>query len=277
VATEGRRRALGQHFLRDASIAQAIASAILEESVQKKCTRLMEIGPGKGAITLPLLNHFSQKNEGSLIEKILLVERDPQLAMKWKESPQPGGVHLETEMADFLELSEERWLGDGGLGVVSNLPYSSGTAILTRLAKHFNKISVMVLMFQAEVAQRLRAEASTSHRGSLSLWVQNRWDVRKLLAVPPRAFQPPPQVQSEVVLLVPREKPWIQISPAEERVWEIFLKTAFAHRRKMLRSILPWRNALALADVDGTKRAEALQWQEWDRLFQAVKKTSQSD
>ena len=138
----------------------------------------------------------------------------------------------------------------------------------------------MVLMFQAEVAARLRAEAGEKARGSLSLWIQNQWDVKKLLFVPPRAFSPPPEVNSEVVTLTRREVPRIQGSTdsALAPLWQSLLKVAFAHRRQMLRKVLKtsdlWRNALELSEVDGTKRAESLQWEEWDRLFQAVRQAS---
>jgi len=206
-----------------------------------------------------------------------LVEKDRHLAQDWKNYPD-----LRVESADFLELSDEHWLKKTPLAVVSNLPYSSGTAILTRLAKYFSQIPVMVLMFQQEVAERVRAEPSSKHRGSLSLWIQNHWDVRKFLSVPARAFSPAPQVHSEVIVLTARSQPRIQMSDCfsetleDEKLWETLLKTCFAHRRKMLRSNVPWQNALALSGIDGTKRAEALDWDEWNRLFQAVKQITGS-
>ncbi len=266
MATQGRRRALGQHFLRDQAIAHAIAEAAIQGARQHQCSTLLEIGPGKGAITVPILERLPSHPE---IHSFQVVEKDKDLAKIWQEKHSLG---VTTEIADFLELSDEKWLMRTPLAVVSNLPYSAGTAILSRLAKHFSNIPIMVLMFQAEVAQRVRAEPSTKARGSLSIWVQNRWDVKKLIAVPPRAFFPPPEVDSEVIVLTRRESPWVQVrpDPKSEALWESFLKTCFSHRRKMLRSVIPWRNALELSGVDGTKRAEALHWEEWDRLFQAV-------
>lgn len=276
MATQGRRRALGQHFLRDQSIANSIAETALQQATQHSCQILLEIGPGKGAITQPIL---SRLKETPAIEEFLIVERDPMIAEHWKEhalfNTAPYQIRVETN--DFLEVPESFWLQKGPLAVVSNLPYSAGTAIVTRLARHPSKIPVMVLMFQAEVAKRLRAQPSTKERGSLSIWIQNRWDVQKFLFVPPKAFSPPPEVDSEVVILTRRERPWIEVGedPQSEALWEKLLKTCFAHRRKMLRSVLPWQNALELSGVDGTKRAEALDWQEWERLYQAVKKISQ--
>lgn len=266
----GKRRALGQHFLRDANIASRIADTAVELAVRTGCKTLLEVGPGKGAITEPILDRL----QGRDIE-LILAERDRQLAADWKTR-----VHklerVQVEEGDFLDLPEERWLHRSPVGVASNLPYSAGTAICTRLASHPEKIPFMVLMFQAEVAQRLRAEPDSKSWGSLSVWIQNRWDVEKLCAVPPGAFAPPPDVQSEVVVLRRREVPRILVP--DERLWERLLKGCFAHRRKMLRAGLRGdpllRNALEASGVDGTKRAESLDWKEWEALFRAALEAS---
>jgi 16S rRNA (adenine1518-N6/adenine1519-N6)-dimethyltransferase len=262
---------LGQHFLKDSAVSDSIAESIITEAIHHQCVALMEIGPGKGAITLPLLQRLPK---APLLQSFLLVERDPNLAQIWQGYS--SSIPLRVETSDFLELAPDKWLERKPIAIVSNLPYSAGTAIVTRLAQELQHIPVMVLMFQAEVAKRLRAEPSTRERGSLSIWIQNRWDVRKLLFVPPRAFSPPPEVDSEVVVLTRRKVPWVQFEqkPELEALWESLLKSTFAHRRKMLRSVIPWRNALELCGVDGTKRAEALQWSEWDSLFQAVRQVT---
>ena len=282
MATQGKRRALGQHFLKNASVAQSIATEAVQQCVSHQCTGLLEIGPGRGAITHPLLNLLK---DAKGVERFLIVERDWDLGRYWEEysvSPEykssfsaqaPQMPKISVKTGDFLEIPQTEWLSQTPLAVVSNLPYSSGTAIVTRLARHPDKIKVMVLMFQAEVARRLRAEPSTKDRGSLSIWIQNRWDVQKFLAVKPAAFNPPPQVDSEVVVLTRRETPRVPFPETEavEKLWESFLRACFAHRRKMLRSSFPWQNALELSGVDGTKRPEALDWNEWNQLFQAVR------
>lgn len=271
MATRGKRRALGQHFLRDQSITRAIATAVAAEARRHHCQALMEIGPGKGAITLPLQGELENI---PMLRRFFLVEKDPALAREWARSGTP------VEERDFLDLEDSIWLQTLPLAVASNLPYSAGTAILLKLARHPKEIPVMVLMFQAEVAKRLRAVPSTKEWGSLSVWIQNRWDVEKLLFVPPGAFSPPPEVDSEVVILRGRQEPRIPVEPGspQEELWNQLLRAAFAHRRKMLRSGLPssggWRNALEQSGVDGTKRAEALTWEEWSRLYAAVLKYS---
>lgn len=272
MATQGRRRALGQHFLRDTQVCHQIADTAIELCSKDPCKALLEIGPGQGAITLPILERLSQAPS---LESFTLVERDAKLAQKWKENREAQALgHFFVECGDFLEVPRERWVRGQPLGVVSNLPYSAGTAILVRLAEETQVIPWMVLMFQAEVAKRLMAGPSEEGRGSLSVWIQNHWDVRSLMKVPPRAFSPPPEVQSEVVVLTRRETPRIATSADAEasQTWQAILKAAFAHRRKMLRSTFPWPQALTASGVDSTLRAEALNWPQWQSLFEAVRK-----
>ncbi|MGK5087718.1 16S rRNA (adenine(1518)-N(6)/adenine(1519)-N(6))-dimethyltransferase RsmA [Bdellovibrionota bacterium FG-2] len=274
LGTKGKRRALGQHFLRDEILCDLIVDTFIEHAQATNCASLLEIGPGKGALTFPLL-HRIEKNPIPFV----LCETDRVLAQEWKERVAPL-PHCTVQEADFLVLPEELWLNKSPLAVVSNLPYSSGTAILSRLASHTQEIPVMVLMFQAEVAERLRAIPSTKAWGSLSVWIQNNWDLTKLHRVPPGAFSPPPEVFSEVVLLQRRKTPRIAVGTEskDKALWQSLLKAAFAHRRKMLRSglphTLPFQNALKISGVDGAKRAEALEWGEWESLFRALLSTT---
>jgi 16S rRNA (adenine1518-N6/adenine1519-N6)-dimethyltransferase len=274
----GKRRALGQHFLRDTAIIDKIARTALEEATRAGCRALLEIGPGRGAITRPLLELLEAEVAPS-IERMMLAEADRGLIAEWTEhaqerARQPGGgakPPLVVEGGDFNELADERWTDIAPLAVASNLPYSAGTAILQKLARRPDVIPVMVLMFQAEVAHRLRAEIGTKAWGSLSIWIQNQWDVRKLCAAPPGAFAPPPDVDSEVVVLTRRKEPRVRVTdPAK---WDALLKASFAHRRKMLRSGLPegpMREALARSGVDPTLRAEALSWEQWQRFYESL-------
>ena len=283
MPTLGRRRAYGQHFLKDKSVCQKIAQTAVEAAETTGCATLLEIGPGRGAITDPILE---LAHRSDTLKKVILCEKDRKLVDEWNLRAS-GDQILSIQDSDFLLLDEVQWLGHAPIVVASNLPYSAGTAIFTRLAEHPDKIRRMVLMFQAEVAQRLRAEIGTKAWGSLSIWTQNRWDVTKLLTVPPGAFQPPPEVMSEVVVLIPREKPRVEMpklnSPKgltqAHSLWESLLKSCFTHRRKMLRAGLPksgpLRNALESSGVDGTKRAEALEWKEWEKLFHGLLRVHQ--
>lgn len=280
MATQGRRRAYGQHFLRDTHVCETIAEETCALLVKTGADSLLEIGPGQGAITLPLYRRL--REEPGSIREFRLVEKDRVLVAQWENkvvNELPSfPVPFPVVSADFLELPEEKWLAHPRVGVVSNLPYSSGTAIFQRLAQLPSRIPFMVLMFQAEVAHRLRAEYNTKSWGSLSVWTQNLWEVSPFLKVPPGAFQPPPQVNSEVIILLPRAEPLVPMTQAEQPLWQNLLKACFQHRRKMLRSGLPpdgpWRNALARSGLDGTKRSESLNWDEWRQLWSAVREVS---
>ncbi len=266
-----KRRTFGQHFLRDEKIAHRIAETAVDLARKNGCVSMLEIGPGKGAITFPLIEELRPRGI-----PLMLCEKDRAFAQGWREKIAAGfdGQVVSVEERDFLELPEPAWLARTPLAVVSNLPYSVGTAILLRLVARRAQIPVMVLMFQAEVAQRLRAAPGTKSWGSLSVFIQNHWDVQRLANVPPGAFAPPPEVDSEVVVLTRRAEARIPLEgEAGEKAWDRLLKAAFLHRRKMLRSGLPktpdFQNALARSGVDGTKRAEVLEWEEWERLFRS--------
>jgi 16S rRNA (adenine1518-N6/adenine1519-N6)-dimethyltransferase len=278
-----RRRAFGQHFLQDTKIIHEIVSATIDRARDVGARALLEIGPGKGAITRSLLEAFP---EVPTFERFLIVEKDRRLADDWiAQSRDLRGV--EVLSADFLEVEDSEILKVTPLIVVSNLPYSSGTAILQKLATRGTTegsggIRTMVLMFQAEVAARLRAHPDSKPWGSLSIWIQNRWDVRKLVSAPPGAFSPPPDVNSEVVVLEARKEyrvpPPAGLSTEELQRWDTLfdqlIRVPFLHRRKMLRSSLPkgspLKAALEAAGIDGTRRAENLDWDDWKRWMDAL-------
>ncbi len=279
-----RRRAFGQHYLQDEKVIGLIVATTFEHVERHSARSLLEIGPGRGAITTPLL--AKMKETGGL-ERFLVVEKDRSHASHWEESLR-GHSGVTVLEKDFLDLDPADYLRPAPLVVVSNLPYSAGTAILQELAKFPDGIPAMVLMFQAEVAARLRAVPREKAWGSLSLWIQNRWDVRKLISVPPRAFAPPPDVNSEIVVLEARNELRIPCPPcpepefnekwlsAWESNWEKLIRIPFLHRRKMLRSGLPkdslWKEALEAAEIDGTRRAEELEWSDWEKWLTAVQR-----
>jgi 16S rRNA (adenine1518-N6/adenine1519-N6)-dimethyltransferase len=126
-------------------------------------------------------------------------------------------------------------------------------------------------MFQAEVAKRLYSGPSTPDRGSLTLFIQNEWEVEKLMVVKPTAFKPPPKVMSEVVRLTRRAQPMINVgTPEKLAAWNDLLKTACKQRRKMLKgnfNSTAWQNAFMQSGVDPTKRAESLTWEEWIQIW----------
>lgn len=270
MATHPRRKAFGQHFLKDVSLCERLTDLCKEKLQDTGCRSLLEIGPGSGALTEPMIRKLADLP----FVRFGVVEMDRKWANHWK-----GVVYVWD--SDFLEVKESEWLQNLPVGIISNLPYASGTKILLRLADHPDKIPFMILMFQAEVAQRIRADPSTKAWGSLSLWIQNFWEVSKLASVPPGAFQPPPAVDSEVVILTPRKAAKIKSMSLEDTAsrkrWDKLLRASFAHRRKMLRAGLSGhpdlRKALELSGIDPTLRAEALSWEQWESFFESVTKS----
>jgi 16S rRNA (adenine1518-N6/adenine1519-N6)-dimethyltransferase len=264
-----RRKAFGQHFLRDRALCERLTDLCMEKLHSTGCKTLLEVGPGAGALTEPMIRKLVELPS----VRFGVAEMDRKWADHWK-----GVVRVWD--ADFLKIAEKEWLENPPLGILSNLPYASGTAILLRLAQYPEKIPFMILMFQAEVAQRLRAEAGGKSWGSLSLWIQNLWEVSKVASVPPGSFQPPPDVDSEVVLLQPRSVPRLKSMPQKSvpalALWDQLLRACFMHRRKMLRAGLSafpkFKAALEPAGIDPTLRAEALSWEQWDALFAQVSK-----
>ena len=256
-----KQKAFGQHFLIDTKVIQDIVAATTEALSKYKGHALLEIGPGDGALTRPLMAAIPFE------QKLIVAERDRELIAFWKPESR---ITLLLE-GDFLNLPEETLTSLGPMVVVSNLPYSAGTAIVIKLCEMSRQIPEMILMFQAEVAKRLYTGPSTPDRGSLSLYIQNEWVVERLFAVKPNAFKPPPKVMSEVVRLVRRPQPQVDVgTPEKLAAWNDLLKTAFKQRRKMLKgnfSGSAWQKDFEKSGVDATKRAESLTWEEWSQIW----------
>jgi 16S rRNA (adenine1518-N6/adenine1519-N6)-dimethyltransferase len=242
----GRRHALGQHFLADNSfVHRTIALAGLPAG-----SSVLEIGPGKGALTFPLLDAGYH---------VTAVEFDRSLA---ENLAAIAPERLRVEQADFLRFDFSR-LPDGPLFVVANLPYSTGTAILTRLLEMPEKFPRIVVMLQREVAQRLVAGPGSRAYGSLSIFTQMQAEVQMGFSVPPEAFRPPPRVDSAVVRLDLSVAPRFRC--ADPQAFRRLVRSAFAQRRKTLRNSLGSvygkeiaLAAMARAGIDPIRRAETV-------------------
>lgn len=264
-----KRRAYGQHFLIDPQVISQTLQAIGQQLSTHPARAVLEIGPGAGALTRPFLEYLQTLPQNARPE-FRAAEMDRDFAAEWASR----GVGMLT--GDFLDQKPELWLTQTPLVVFSNLPYSSGTAILTRLADYPTQIPAMVLMFQSEVADRIAAEPDTRSWGSLSLWIQNRWDVSRVCDAPPRAFKPAPKVHSQVIALQARLRPRLAGTQSASGLatFQNLIHQAFRQRRKMLRGLFPVgtpeRMALDQAGLDGTQRAESLGWDAWDRWLNAL-------
>jgi 16S rRNA (adenine1518-N6/adenine1519-N6)-dimethyltransferase len=228
------RKRFGQHFLTDTSVLDAIVHAIDPKPGQ----RLIEIGPGLGALTLPLLERC---------ERLTVIELDRDLAARLRRNPALDVIEADVLTVDFAALGTR-------LRVVGNLPYNISTPILFRLQDAAQHIEDMHFMLQKEVVQRMAAAPGSKAYGRLSVMLQWRWHVEPLFDVPPTAFEPPPQVESAVVRLLP----WPQPPLLDPGTLEALVASAFSQRRKLLRHTLgPWLAARHFAgSFDLQRRAE---------------------
>ena len=181
-----KRRRLGQNFLVDRSVADRIAAELFEDP-----PRVLEVGPGRGALTEPLLERF---------ERVLALELDEKLVLPLQQ--RFGETGLQVLRADALtEDLDDILAADSPWQLASNLPYSVGTAILRRVLPRHDLFSRLVVMLQREVANRVVAKPGGSGHGLLALERAAWADARVVFDVPPRAFKPRPRVMSSVVVL----------------------------------------------------------------------------
>lgn len=212
------RKRFGQHFLHDPGVLKRIVEAIAPASGDA----IVEIGPGEGALTRPLL---------ARVPHLTAIEIDRDLAARLTaEFP---GDRLTVISADALGYDFSVF--PAGVRIVGNLPYNISTPILFHLARYAGRVRDMHFMLQLEVVQRMVAKHSTPDYGRLSVMLQTRFKMQKLFNVAPGAFRPPPKVDSAVVRLIPiAEKPdW------DQAVLEKIVRQAFSARRKTLRNALP--------------------------------------
>ena len=217
------RKRFGQHFLHDRGILARIVAAIDPAPAQE----VVEIGPGRGALTRPLL-------ERGVRLTVVEIDRDLAARLTGDFTVERLRVHC----ADALEFDFGAF--SRGFRLVGNLPYNISTPLLFHLARNARHARDMHFMLQREVVERMVAAPSTPEYGRLSVMLQLRFRMRKLLVVPPGAFRPPPRVESAVVQLVPLERG----PDCDENVLEKVVRDAFSARRKTL------RNALRLEAAD---------------------------
>ncbi len=260
------RKRFGQHFLVDGGLIDEIVRVIAPAPGET----LVEIGPGLGALTLPLLQHTP---------KLHVVELDRDLAAHWRKEARVAVTEADVLRVAFnLESfpstvqvkssSDATVLGAiSKLRVVGNLPYNISTPILFHLLDFVDQIQDQHFMLQKEVIDRMVAEPCTAAYGRLSVALQWRYEMENFLAVPPEAFDPPPRVQSAVVRMIPRAEP----APVQRALLEEIVQVAFSQRRKILRNTLgKWLDARGFAgEFDLQRRAEEVPVTQFVGLAQA--------
>ncbi|MFC0677190.1 16S rRNA (adenine(1518)-N(6)/adenine(1519)-N(6))-dimethyltransferase RsmA [Lysobacter korlensis] len=256
--SEPPKKHLGQHFLHERGIIDGIVRAV----DPKPGDRLVEIGPGQGAITFPLLERHGA---------MTVIEFDRDLIAPLTEQAKPRGelhvIHRDVLSVDFTELA-----GDGpALRLVGNLPYNLSSPILFHVLDHAAVVRDMVFMLQKEVVDRMAADPGSKVYGRLSVMLQAYCTVTPLFDVPPGAFRPPPKVDSAVVRLVPRAPQDIGIDDAT--LFAHVVRDAFGQRRKTLRNALSRQCDSAAIEAAGIRpdaRAEQLPVADFIRLANSL-------
>jgi 16S rRNA (adenine1518-N6/adenine1519-N6)-dimethyltransferase len=257
------KKKFGQHFLRDDSVLRQIIE--LSELVDND--QVLEIGAGDGTLTRALLEAGARVSAIELDRDLFgvlreLAEAEPRLSLI-------EGDATKTDNFDFPTPTK----------IISNLPYQIATLIISEMCGRPDWFPLMVLMVQHEVGKRLAADPGGKDYGTLTLWVGHRYvvDIRRI--VPPGAFDPPPKVDSAVMLMRAREKPLVEVS--DEEGYFKLIRAAFAMRRKTLLNNLnayvppggeapDWKEVLDRAGVDPGCRAETLCAESFASVFRSL-------
>lgn len=252
------RKRFGQHFLCDQGVIQRIVAALRPHPTQ----HLVEIGPGQGAITLPV---------AKLSHALEVIELDRDLIPEIRGRV-PRQVDLTIHEADALTFDFAALKTDERLlRVFGNLPYNISTPLIFHLLEYTSIISDMLFMLQKEVADRMAAAPGSDAYGRLSVMVQYYCQVDLLFDVGPHAFYPPPKVQSSILRLLPHQTyPYVA---QDEKLFAEVVKQAFSQRRKTLRNSL--RNMVSddvflKVNIDSKLRAENLGVKEFVALSNAL-------
>ena len=245
------KKFLGQHFLKDLSVAQRIAETIT-------AGRVLEIGPGMGVLTQYLL-----KNPNLQTTAIEIDRESVAYLKEWYPE-----LHLIE--GDFLKLDLNIIYPDGEFCVIGNYPYNISSQIFFKVLDHKDRIPVCSGMIQKEVAERIASKPGKKAYGILSVLLQAYYDIEYLFTVDEHVFNPPPKVKSAVVRLTRNNR---QQLDCDEALFKTIVKTAFNQRRKQMRNSLMGivgKENLLLNDPIFTKRPEQLSVEEFISLTKLI-------
>lgn len=214
------KKHLGQHFLTDKNICRKIADQYTVENGSK---RVLEIGPGMGALTESLLQR------GDLDVSVMDVDTESVEYLE-KHFPQLQGKIFE---ADFLRIDLKKYMGDEPFGVVGNFPYNISSQILFKCLDHREQIPEIMGMFQKEVAERVAEQPGSKQYGILSVLLQAFYDIRYCFTVDEHVFSPPPKVKSGVIRCTRNHRKELG---CDEALFIRVVKMSFNQRRKTIRN-----------------------------------------
>jgi 16S rRNA (adenine1518-N6/adenine1519-N6)-dimethyltransferase len=236
------RKRFGQNFLEDAGVVEHILAAIRPQSED----RFVEIGPGLGALTLPLLQRLDHLD-------VIEIDRNIVADLRARHAADRLTIHEGDALEfDFAAMGRD-------FRVVGNLPYNISTPLLFHITGQAGVVRDAHFMLQREVVERMSAQPGTSEYGRLSVMLQYRWSIESLFNVPPSAFRPVPKVWSSVVRMIPHRV--LPHAASDEKLFAEVVMRAFGQRRKTLRNTL--REMLASSDfeqlgIDPVARGETL-------------------
>ncbi|MEM7565169.1 MAG: 16S rRNA (adenine(1518)-N(6)/adenine(1519)-N(6))-dimethyltransferase RsmA [Pseudomonadota bacterium] len=250
------RKRFGQHFLHHRNIIDHLVRSINPQPGEQ----LLEIGPGRGALTYPLLKQC---------RTLTAVELDRDLIpLLQRESAEIGDLQIINQ--DILEFDISSLESEGPFRLVGNLPYNISTPLMFHLLHSVEQIQDMHFMVQKEVALRIVARPGDSNYGRLSVMLQNRCTCEYLFDVPPGSFTPPPKVDSAVIRMLPHEASIYDIGDPE--LFAKIVQTAFSQRRKTISNSLKSlveKEQLIACSIDPGLRAENLSISDFARLSKA--------
>ncbi|HEY8560654.1 MAG TPA: 16S rRNA (adenine(1518)-N(6)/adenine(1519)-N(6))-dimethyltransferase RsmA [Pyrinomonadaceae bacterium] len=263
------KKSFGQNFLVDPNYIDKIIAALAPETGEN----IVEIGPGRGALTEKLLEARARVTAIELERDMLAV-----LNERFGDSENFHLIESDVLKFDFSELIGPRSeISNPGSKLVANLPYYISTAILQKLIENRVLFSEMILMFQREVVERITAEVGSRERGFLTVLTEAFLEAEKLFDVPPNAFRPAPKVWSAIVRLKPKN----EVEIADEKLFRELISAAFAQKRKTILNNL--KNAppelkakigdaatlLERSGIEPQRRAESLAIEEWQKIIAA--------
>ncbi|MBC7649710.1 MAG: 16S rRNA (adenine(1518)-N(6)/adenine(1519)-N(6))-dimethyltransferase RsmA [Vitreoscilla sp.] len=246
------RKRFGQHFLTDRGIIEDIVQAIAPQAGQA----MVEIGPGLGAMTQPLVERLGH---------LTVIELDRDLAVLLRKKPELTVIESDVLRVDFRALADA---AKTRLRIVGNLPYNISTPILFHLLDVADVVEDQHFMLQKEVIDRMVAQPSTSDYSRLSVMLQWRYAMQNVLFVPPESFDPPPRVDSAIVRMQPHAVPAV----LDVKLFSELVRVAFSQRRKLLRhSLGKWLEARHFSGTFNLqRRAEEVPVAEYIALAQAA-------
>ena len=254
------RKRFGQNFLCDQGVIGDIVRAINPQPGEP----LVEIGPGLGALTNPVVERS---------QHLTVIELDRDLAARLRKRSELTVIESDVLKVDFGALSRD--MQDAKLRVIGNLPYNISSPILFHLLGWADLVQDQHFMLQKEVVDRMVATPCNKDYSRLTVMLQWRYNMECVVEVPPESFTPPPKVDSAVVRMVPLSNP----PDVDAKLLEEMVAVAFSQRRKMLRNTLgKWIEERGLStDFDLTRRAEEVPVSDYIQLAQLAQKAQQAD